>query len=1088
MSQSLLIHSQGWEDCIEARFLRASDDWQTREFRSHWHILRRLFDDIAVDAVVCIEGRPTVCLLDGKDGSQPEIEETRKKLWNLGATTLLVVERPHEVQVFSTIAKPAQQDPYGTSARLNAETIANLEIAEIALRVRQFVRRVETGAIYREHNSLFNPKDAVDQSLLRQLNAVRDRLLGSGTVENYRQVHALIGKFLFSCYLLDRGIIGAAYLKRYHLPEAKNMLDLLDSPLLGQGGTLNALFAALQNDFNGSLFGTQEEVVVTDAEAEILRRFLTGENLVTGQLSLFRLYDFSFIPVELISSIYQEFLGAEAVAEAPSARRNQPKNQTQRVQGAYYTPPRLAELTVDIATEDWDTLLDKRCLDPACGSGIFLVILFVRMAEEWRNRNPHATTEHQYSAMKRILAKNLCGVDINLTACFVTCFSLYLAFLDQMEPKEIMELREALEQTSQSKLLPPILWEHGRIRPNIASIHELDFFAMDSKRDFDLVIGNPPWVSRKEAHSAEAWLFSETNSFAKGLKKSVRDQVLFPSREWACAFMWKAGLHLHNTGRACQLLPTRVFLSNNTDQFQAAWLKAHQLEKVWLLADYSFILFPNADCPCFIGRYHPRLDGEIAGEFEFVTPKVEHIDPREALIPVQPEDQKTLYADNIITSAGKGEAARAWKQSHWGTPRDLRLVERLMRYPKLESLCAHPPDIKRDDYGTRSATNQTRWWRGQGFQPLTTGRTASEIERAPRKPWPIWWSPDHKFLSAQASPTGIAFLEQDWCQPYGNRPNLVRRTIVPELCHAPMLLINKACTKFLFSDFDVLFQDDFQSICADKEDEDELLFLMTVLSSPLAQYMLFHTTANIGIERDIARLEELLQLPFPLPEQMADREGSQHIVRECASLLRKIKNKQTDSENLFQHNLFSQEIVAQLNAYVYEYFGICEWERYLIEDTVALFRPSSTPHSINATTLLTAQPSRPEDRQNYANTLVSTFKGWIRTDAELWTQNVVAPKSGLALMSFGAGEKPQSLQSGQEVPAEERIENILKRIREASALPAGTVFQCLRGFALYEGTTVHLLKPIHRRHWTRTAALNDADSILTHMMSEGGWG
>ena len=107
---------------------------------------------------------------------------------------------------------------------------------------------------------------------------------------------------------------------------------------------------------------------------------------------------------------------------------------------------------MDIATEGWETLLDKRCLDPACGSGIFLVILFVRMAEEWRKRNPDASTEHRYHELMRLLGENLCGVDINLTACLVTCFSLYLAFLDQMEPKEIMGLREALERDARKRL------------------------------------------------------------------------------------------------------------------------------------------------------------------------------------------------------------------------------------------------------------------------------------------------------------------------------------------------------------------------------------------------------------------------------------------------------------------------------------------------------------------------------------------------------------------------------------------------------------------------------------------------------------
>jgi type I restriction-modification system DNA methylase subunit len=67
--------------------------------------------------------------------------------------------------------------------------------------------------------------------------------------------------------------------------------------------------------------------------------------------------------------------------------------------GAYYTPPRLAELVVDIATQGWSSFLDKKCLDPACGSGVFLVILFQRMAEEWRRKNKRATNVHRALAL-----------------------------------------------------------------------------------------------------------------------------------------------------------------------------------------------------------------------------------------------------------------------------------------------------------------------------------------------------------------------------------------------------------------------------------------------------------------------------------------------------------------------------------------------------------------------------------------------------------------------------------------------------------------------------------------------------------------
>src|SRR5207253_10026625 len=64
--------------------------------------------------------------------------------------------------------------------------------------------------------------------------------------------------------------------------------------------------------------------------------------------------------------------------------------------GAFYTPRFLAEMVLDVALEGMSSLLDKRFLDPACGSGIFLVGLFNRLAEEWaRKRSEEHTSELQ---------------------------------------------------------------------------------------------------------------------------------------------------------------------------------------------------------------------------------------------------------------------------------------------------------------------------------------------------------------------------------------------------------------------------------------------------------------------------------------------------------------------------------------------------------------------------------------------------------------------------------------------------------------------------------------------------------------------
>src|SRR5207245_3648151 len=169
--------------------------------------------------------------------------------------------------------------------------------------------------------------------------------------------------------------------------------------------------------------------------------------------------DFSIIPIETISAINEHFL----TAEDPHGKRKT---------GAFYTPRFLAEMILDIALEGIGSLLDKRFLDPACGSGIFLVGLFNRLAEEWKRKNSHARYDRQADALLAILRDNLFGVDENATACRIAAFSLYLAFLDQLKPSDIQELQR------KKKVLPRLVCSSGEVEAEARgrTIYCGDFF------------------------------------------------------------------------------------------------------------------------------------------------------------------------------------------------------------------------------------------------------------------------------------------------------------------------------------------------------------------------------------------------------------------------------------------------------------------------------------------------------------------------------------------------------------------------------------------------------------------------------------
>ena len=114
---------------------------------------------------------------------------------------------------------------------------------------------------------------------------------------------------------------------------------------------------------------------------------------MSGQLTLWQLYSFKDLPVELISHIYQLF-----VTDTDTS---------------VYTPPFLVRLMLDEALS-WSRLdklaaTNEVILDPSCGSGIFLVEAYKRLVLHWRSRNgwkqPNVTTLNN-------LLERVQGIDI----------------------------------------------------------------------------------------------------------------------------------------------------------------------------------------------------------------------------------------------------------------------------------------------------------------------------------------------------------------------------------------------------------------------------------------------------------------------------------------------------------------------------------------------------------------------------------------------------------------------------------------------------------------------------------------------------
>ncbi len=159
-----------------------------------------------------------------------------------------------------------------------------------------------------------------------------------------------------------------------------------------------------------------------------------------------------------------------------------------------------------------------------------------------------------------VLEHEICGVDVNLTACRIACFSLYIAYLDQFDSRSLKEL-----QQQSDNILPNLLAYKDANYQNTKTpvVYEGNFF--DSKLrirgNFDVIVGNPAWVGRNQSadQSVVKWVEdSKANPFLDDAPKSKenRTAIFLPQKQIAHAFMWKTPLHRNESGRmgfACSL-------------------------------------------------------------------------------------------------------------------------------------------------------------------------------------------------------------------------------------------------------------------------------------------------------------------------------------------------------------------------------------------------------------------------------------------------------------------------------------------------------------------------------------------------------
>jgi SAM-dependent methyltransferase len=994
------------------------------------HYLRQAWAELGLSGILCVDGRPTVylCARD-RDFTADEKRAHHRFVWNQGLVPLLILLTPRQVEVHSTFKKP-QKEPEGDPLFDQGlpSLIPNLGDIADALESARFVRSIETGQFFQLHATFFPTSETVDRCLVQNLLHTARRLTRDGGWQLPR-AHALLGRALFVSFLQERKFIKPDYYPH----GTRNLLDILNRPTVEEIKRLlyREFFPRLKREFNGTMFDAalaDEERHITRAHLEILRDFLSGHDMESGQMTLdFWAYDFRFIPVETISAIYEQFMKEDDLEK-------------RRDEGAYYTPRHLAETALHVALDGRYSVAEQwRVLDPACGSGIFLVAMFNLIAEKWRQENRNTRKQTKAQALLGILQRQIRGVDVNPDACRIATFSLYLALFEKLKPMDVEEFKEKVRR---SPFLPPLLWT-AREPIGTPVIIQGDFLKrglpqhkLPLEDTFDLIIANPPWESRGDKQIAL--------HFAKSSVDLLRPD-----------------------GVGCLLLPSTI-LVNRTGTLDGDWFRSVTTEKIVQLADFRKLLF-EATHPCFIIRYvrtKPTLEHTVAYE----TPKLNRFDRRSGVFVIEPDDQKSVPEHDVLEAALNDNLQAVWSRKFWGTPRDEAFLRRLDFYPRLSALVGAGK----------------RWGGGVGFQPFYPG--VSPGKRKPLKPWRLadsYLPNDRGFPHLVALEKSFTTLKKGLEDSILHRDDKeipaaldgLRRKPADSVFKKPMVIYSKGFTKCAFSNYPVRFMDGLRSITGEEDDADLLRFLAVVIGSRLFRYLAFHGGSNFGVEREQFHVYETMALPFLLPDHELAASRAQEVISEAAGIVKEIERAST-AKTLRDPDDVVEAAWPRLQPLVEEYFSVTEAERILVDDTLTLYQPSIHRSSFDGDIPALAFPDA-SDRQRYADTLCDVLSRRTRKQGvKICVQGMVSRALNLLFVTVVfAGERRCYV----ETSCEEEFWKALGRVAEAAQRKNGP-FSYLRGFSYFEPDRLHMLKPATMRNWSRSAALNDADAIFEHLV------
>jgi len=942
-----------------------------------------------------------------KADTEEEAREIHKQLWNFSNAPFLIVVLPHQIRVYTGFDYSANDETKG-EIRNPIESLA--EISQVLTSF--FADSIDFGTIWQSDEAQhLDPNKRVDSRLLENLKTLENYLV---TKEYLQQLIAqsLIGKYIYIQYLRERKILSDPWL-------SESNIDLEN--VLGRNATvteLKKLVDKLEERFRGDVFPLDFDSIPSDQSVSIVASIFKGDELyITGkedkilkQLHLdFKAYDFSYIPIETLSAIYEQFLHAQGKGKKD---------------GAIYTPEPVADYLICEMNSVKPLELGMKILDPCCGSGVFLVLVYRKLIEKALENSDGKLEPFE---LKNILVNNIYGVERNPEACYVAEFSLLLMMLNYIEPPE-------LHKNKDFKF--PSLHNHN--------IFVCDFFNNQSdfwklEQSFDWIIGNPPWkeTSKKETEEelAKNWI-----------KNNSKDRPVAGYRI-AEAFTWRVIDLLNADGLIGLVIPAMSLFNHESKKYRQKFFSYNQVFRVTNFANMRRVLFsgrtisPSAtlvygkissknDRP-YIHHYAPFVANQIAN---LSFGKKEKQDTWSIVI----NENEIQTISNLDVKKGE---AKIWNLALWGNYRDdkaLAHIERLL-----------PTTIE-------YLVKEKNWYCYTGTQ-LRNEEAKEDVEYVPE-------IRGKKILDAETmNKSGYRFSVPDsvLCAiPDSNCFVRKGRTVGLKVAESPHIIISSNYR--IYSEKDFVIPNPRIGISSSWKDANYLAALSVLLNSSLIQYYLFFQSSSWGSERDKICKTDVLKIPVPefsLDQASAFSRLYKYLVqmeiegRAISEILEILDSEVNNILFIPRHlNILSQEFMhvrltlneGKTNVIATEHpsetslRNYAEYLRYELDNFV---EGSDIRHAIS----------------------ITTSKNLIVCTVELYNSETEIPVK----------IKKANAQDAQ------FLREIQQKLREEFSKR----FYIQRGMRLFSDTQIHICKSPRLIDWTQTQAMYDSDDIIAEMLN-----